>query len=224
MQGSRYLGQYSPGSPGWVERPAELPSTDMTGAFEQGTGPVAAPTPPTPRPTAVSTAPVATPTTIATATTATPATTVTATATATATATLTAEGLGPHVTIQVDDDEIDPGDSVDVTVIAVYGTGIDWIEWEGVREENENDNTSPASDPELAGKEYDCNGTPNCANDWSVKPTVPGQYELRARAKGEDGVLSEWVTTRLKVRTPNATATPTAAASSAPTSTQTPTP
>ena len=49
MQGSRYLGQYSPGSPGWVARPAELPSTDMTGAFEPGTGAVTAPTPPTAR-------------------------------------------------------------------------------------------------------------------------------------------------------------------------------
>src|SRR4051812_23263101 len=30
MAGSRYLGQYSPGSPGSVARPAQLPNTDMT--------------------------------------------------------------------------------------------------------------------------------------------------------------------------------------------------
>ena len=53
MQGSRYLGQYSPGSPGWTARPAELPSTDMTGAFEPGTGAAIAPAPPpTPPPAA----------------------------------------------------------------------------------------------------------------------------------------------------------------------------
>ena len=108
--------------------------------------------------------------------------------------------LGPTVTIQLDDDEIDPGDSIDVTVIGAYATGIDWIEWEGVKTENENDNTSSTSDSELARKEHDCNGTTSCANVWSVKPTVSGDYDLRARGRGEDGVTSEWVTTSLRVR------------------------
>ena len=212
MQGSRYLGQYSPGSPGWVERPAELPSTDMTAAFEPGTGAVAAPTPPTPRPT--------------TATTPTPAATATVATTATVTTTATPSALGPTVTIQVDDDAIDPGESVNVTVIASYATGIDWIEWEGVRADNDNgnDNASSTSDPELSLKEHDCDGNANCANVWSVKPTVPGDYILRARARGEDDVTSAWVRTPLRIRTPDATATPPAAATSAPTSTQTPTP
>ena len=58
MQGSRYLGQYSPGSPGWTARPAELPSTDMTGAFEPGTGSVTAPAPH--RPAAAAGTPTAT--------------------------------------------------------------------------------------------------------------------------------------------------------------------
>ena len=115
------------------------------------------------------------------------------------------------MTIQLDDDAIDPGESVNVTVIATYPTAIDWIEWEGVKAENENDNESSSSDPELSRKEHDCNGTTNCANVWSVKPTVPGEYHLRARARGEDGVTSEWVTTSLRVRTPDATSTPTQA-------------
>src|SRR6185369_6690498 len=126
MQGSRYLGQYSPGSPGWTARPAELPSTDMTGAFEPGTGAVAAVTP----------VPGATATTVGTVA------TVGTTATATATVTTTSTALGPTVTIQVDDDVIDPGQSIDVTVIASYATGIATIEWEGVKAENENDNDS----------------------------------------------------------------------------------
>ena len=221
MQGSRYLGQYSPGSPGWVERPAQLPSTDMTNAFEPGTGVVTAPTP---RPT--STPAVSTPTPV-TAATSTP----TAAGTATATVTTMPLALGPRVTIQVDDDAIDPGESVNVTVIASYATGIDWIEWEGVKADtdNQNDNASSASDPELSSKEHDCNGSTNCANIWSVRPTVPGDYVLRARGRGEDGVTSEWVRTGLRVREGDATPTPTptaptTTATPAPTATQTPTP
>ena len=60
MQGSRYFGQYSPGSPGWVARPGELPSTDMTNAFEPGTGAVTVPTPPPATPPAASTPTVGT--------------------------------------------------------------------------------------------------------------------------------------------------------------------
>jgi len=33
MQSSRFLRQYSSGSPGWVARPAQLPNTDLTAAF-----------------------------------------------------------------------------------------------------------------------------------------------------------------------------------------------
>jgi hypothetical protein len=202
MQTSRYSGQYSPGSPGWVGRPAELPNTDMTGAFEPGTGPVSAPTPAATRPPAAST-PTAT---LSTA----------ATATATASTTTTPSALGPNVTIQLDDDVIDPGESINVTVIASYPTGIDWIEWEGVAVDNENDNTSSASDPELSSKEHDCNGTQNCANVWSVRPTVPGDYALQARARGEDGITSRWVRTALRVRSVDATSTPSASATTAP--------
>ena len=78
------------------------------------------------------------------------------------------------MTIQLDDDVIDPGESVNVTVIASYPTAIEWIEWEGVEADNENDNESSASDAALSGDEFDCDGTTNCANVWTVKPTVPG--------------------------------------------------
>ena len=50
MQSSRFLNQYSPGSPGWTARPAQLPSTDMNGAFEPGTGAVTQPPAPQPQP------------------------------------------------------------------------------------------------------------------------------------------------------------------------------
>ncbi|HEX2325701.1 MAG TPA: hypothetical protein VHQ00_09895, partial [Chloroflexota bacterium] len=56
-QGSRFFLQYRPGRPGWVARPADLPDTDMTLAFEPEDGqsgtPGAQPTAPLAPPTAV---------------------------------------------------------------------------------------------------------------------------------------------------------------------------
>ena len=207
MAGSRYNGQYSPGSPGWTARPAELPSTDMTNAFEPGTGSV------TPPPAPPTTAPAA----------------------GTATPTPTPGAVGPTVTIQVDDDQIDPGQSVSVTVIARYGTPIDWIEFEGIESENNNENDNDASnDPQLARMRFDCDDRTECANIWTISPTIPGRYTLRARGEGVDDVRSEWVTIPFRVRDIGATATPvatgtaaataTSAATSAPTSAATATP
>src|SRR5262250_2787512 len=74
-----------------------------------------------------------------------------------ATATPTPSAVGPSVTIQVDDDLIDPGQAVSVTVIARYSGPIDWIEFEGIESENNNENDNDASnDPELARKRFDC--------------------------------------------------------------------
>ena len=194
MQGSRFLGQYSPGSPGWVARPASLPNTDMTGAFEPGTGPVAQP--PAPQPPAG----------------------------ATATLTPTPGATGPTVTIQVDDDTIDPGQSVSVTVIARYTGPIDWIEFEGERsDDDDNDNTvSAGDDPELARRRFDCDDRTECANVWTIRPTVSGDYDLRARAEGVDDVRSEWVSISFRVRGSNATNTPSATNTPAPTNTPVP--
>ena len=103
MQGSRFLGQYDPTKPNWVARPAELPNTDMTAAFEPGTGAVVPPpaqataTPP-PGPTQT---PGATPIT------------------------------GPQVTASVSDPTIRVGESISVTTIARDPAGIDRIEIDG---------------------------------------------------------------------------------------------
>jgi hypothetical protein len=68
MRGSRYFGQYARGAPGWIARPADLPDSDLTAAFEPGQGTptvVAEPTPistPVPvQPTAVPEQPTTTP-------------------------------------------------------------------------------------------------------------------------------------------------------------------
>jgi len=194
MQGSRFLNQYSPGSPGWVARPGELPNTNMTNAFEPGAGNV---TPPAPQPPAAG---------------------------ATATMTPTPGATGPTVTIQVDDDLIEPGQSVAVTVIARYATAIDWLEFEGIESENNNENDNDASnDPALARQQFDCDNRTECANVWTVSPTIPGEYTLRARAEGVDNVRSEWVTISFRVRAGNATNTPAATGTPGATSTPAPT-
>ena len=43
MQGSRFLGQYGAGSPGWIARTGELTNSDLTGAFVPGAGAVSQP-------------------------------------------------------------------------------------------------------------------------------------------------------------------------------------
>jgi hypothetical protein len=194
MQGSRFYGQYSPGSPGWVARPADLQNTDMNGAFEPGTGPVAQPTP---GPTVE--APVGT-----------------------ATATPTTTATGPSVTLQVDDNRIDPGQSIAVTVIARYATPIDWIEFEGVPGDNNNDN-DVATDPALNRQRFDCDDRTECANVWTITPSISGNVTLRARSRGTDGVRSDWSTLTLRVRQGSATPTATTAPSATPTTPETPT-
>jgi hypothetical protein len=199
MQGSRFYGQYSPGAAGWTARPGDLPNTDMTNAFEQGTGSV------TPPPA--------------------PATSVPG---ATATLTPTPGAAGPTVQIQVDDDVIDPGQTVNITLIANYTGNIEWLEFEGVESENNNENDNDASDdPALARQRIDCDDVNPCAKVIAINPTIEGRYTLRARGRGTDGVRSDWFTTTLRVRAGNATSTPTATATSttaAPAATDTPTP
>jgi hypothetical protein len=195
MQSSRFFNQYSPGSPGWTARPGELPGTDMNAAFEPGTGAVTQPPAPPPPP-----------------------------AGATATATSTPGATGPTVTIQVDDDLIDPGQSISVTVIARYTGPIDWIEFEGIENEDsgdDNDNEASA-DPELSRKRFDCDDRTECANVWTLRPTVAGEYDLRARAEGVDDVRSEWVSTSFRVRAGSATSTPNATNTPNPTNTPMP--
>jgi hypothetical protein len=197
MQGSRFYGQYSPGSPGWTARPGELPNTDMTNAFEPGTGSV------TPPPPSATNTPV-------------PG--------ATATLTPTPGAAGPTVQIQVDDDVIDPGQTVNITLIANYTGTIEWLEFEGVESENNNENDNDASDdPALARQRIDCDDVNPCAKVIAINPTIEGRYTLRARGRGTDGVRSDWFTTTLRVRAGDATSTPTATSvPAAPTNTPTP--
>jgi hypothetical protein len=127
---------------------------------------------------------------------------------------------GPTVTIQVDDSRIDPGQQINVTVIAIDSSGLNWIEWDGVPtgRASANDNSGYVDDPALARQRFDCSNQTPCANVWAAQPTISGDYTLRARARNAAGVRSDWVTTTLRIRVPSATDTPT------PTATATATP
>ena len=146
MAGSRFLNQYSPGSPNWVARPAELPNSNLTNAFEPGTGNVTPPPAPA--------GPTATPITVTGAT-----------------PTPTAAAGAASITVQLDDDTIDPGQSVSITLIANNNIGIDWIEWEGVQDGNDNNqnDNADATDGALARQRFDCDENLQCANVWTVK-------------------------------------------------------
>jgi hypothetical protein len=122
-------------------------------------------------------------------------------ATATPTATPAADPP-PTVSIQVDDDRIQAGQSVNITVIADDNKGIDWIEWEGINDESDNGNDNQQTgDPELDGDHrFDCDGRTQCANVWRISPKTAGDFQLRARARDNEGNRSEWVSIEFRVR------------------------
>jgi hypothetical protein len=165
MRGSRYFNQYDPAAPSWLRRPDLLPNTNLTNAFEPGSGgTVMAP------PAAATAVPAAT------------------------------SATGPAVSIQVDDDTIDQGDQVAITVIARDPRGLDWIAWEG-------DDTD---DAELDREHrFDCNGQTECASVWTVRVTQAGEHTLNASALTTDDVRSELMPLTLRVREASATPVPT---------------
>jgi len=182
MAGTPFIRQYSPGSPGFLARPGELPGTDMTNAFTPdlgGPGPVVGPPPPS--------GPTSTPA-----------------------PTVTNDAL-PTVTIQIDDERIDPNGVVNVTVIGRDDKGVDRIEWREVRADTTNDNDEDRDfDPILRERHpFSCDSRVECANVWSVSPTVSGTHVLEARARDTADQESTPVRVELRIRAGAATATPT---------------
>jgi hypothetical protein len=167
MRNSRYFGQYNPSMMNWVARPDVLPNTNMTGAFEPGTSAVTPGTgqqQPPAGPTATTEPVTATPTSAPTA----------------------------NVEIQLNDELIDPGQPIKVTVIARSSLGLTWIEWQG------DDTGDTALDQNYR---YDgCDSQQQCASVWDVTPTKPGRHTLRARTRDAAGTRTEWVTKELRVR------------------------
>jgi hypothetical protein len=129
---------------------------------------------------------------------------------ATATPTVS-EDPPPTVNLQVDDDRIQVGQTISVTLIADDNNGIDWIQWEGtIQEEDDNDNKATGDADLDAEHRHDCDGQKQCAFVWQITPQTPGRFVLRARGRDNAGNRSEWVTMDLRVTGSAATATPTA--------------
>ena len=122
----------------------------------------------------------------------------------------------------MDDDLIDPGQPVKVTLIARHTSPLEWIQyWVNLGDENPDQDHSPATDPQLVSQGIRCEGQTDCAFVWTISPTTPGRYTLWGRSADRAGVLSEWTSTRLRIRDA-ATATPTTTVP--PTSTTAPAP
>jgi hypothetical protein len=140
---------------------------------------------------------------------------------ATATATPVPEDPPPTVSIQVDDERIIAGQTVSITVIAEDNKGIEWIQWEGTVEEDDDNDNKATGDPDLdAEHRHFCDGRAQCAFVWQVTPNTAGRYVLRARGRDDEGNRSEWVKIDFRVQagpsTPTPTSTPTPAGSPTP--------
>src|SRR5262249_9448502 len=108
---------------------------------------------------------------------------------------------GPTTSIQVDDDLIDPGQQVRVTVIGRGPNPIAWIMYTVVLgDDNPDTDHSPATDPELATHDFSCESQTECANIWTIAPTTPGRYTLWARAADTSGQRGPWASVRLRIR------------------------
>ena len=108
----------------------------------------------------------------------------------------------PTVSIQVDDEVINPGQTVRITLIGADDKGLQWIEWEGTffDDGEDNDNRS-TGDPVLDGRHrHQCDDQRQCANIWTVTPTKSGRFILRARARDTADQRSEWVNIPFRIR------------------------
>jgi hypothetical protein len=182
MAGTSFIRQYSPGSPNSLARPSELTSTNMTDAFTPDLGGPGPVTPPPP-PSGPTNTPVPT---------------------------VPGDAL-PTVSIQIDDDRVDPNDTFTVRVLARDDKGVDWIEWREVEDDANNDNDDPDFDPILRERHrFDCDGGLECFQIWEVSATVPGDHILEARARdtAEQMSVVAQVTVRVRQGEPTPTSTP----------------
>lgn len=91
------------------------------------------------------------------------------------------EDSGPTVSMQLDDDRIVAGQGISITLIADDESGIEWIEWEGIvadSDDNGNDHQDTGDEELDAEHRLDCDGRTQCANVWQVNPQTPGTLRL----------------------------------------------
>jgi hypothetical protein len=90
----------------------------------------------------------------------------------------------PKVTVRVSAEEVARGGTFDVTVIASDDVSLDWIEWEGEAERND----QAIDDPVLTTiHRFECDGQPACSNTMTVTATGQGKFVITARARDKTG-------------------------------------
>ena len=90
----------------------------------------------------------------------------------------------PKVTIRLSADEVDRGATIEVMVTATDDYGLDWIEWEGEVERNDEATDDPAL---TTVHRFECNGEKTCSNTMAVTLTGQGKFEIIARARDKTG-------------------------------------
>jgi hypothetical protein len=120
----------------------------------------------------------------------------------------------PSVSISVDDDRVEAGQRIEITVIASDNNGVEWIEWEGTIVDDDDNDNRVTGDPALDGNHrHNCDSSnKQCAFIWQATPTKVGNYTLRARARDNADNRSEWVSIDFRVResgAPRVTSSPT---------------
>jgi hypothetical protein len=131
----------------------------------------------------------------------------------------------PTVEVLLSDDRIDPGQKIDVTVKAQDDRGLNRVEMEGTIIKGNDDNDNRATGDAVLDDSYkqDCDGTTTCEKSWTISPTTPGRFVIRARARDTDNSRSEWAKVELRIRegaAPKPTTGPTAGPTAAPTAVQ----
>lgn len=90
----------------------------------------------------------------------------------------------PKVTVRLSADEVDRGGTIEITVTATDDVGLDWIEWEGEVERNDEATDDPAL---TTVHRFECNGEKTCSNTMAVTLTGQGKFEIIARARDKTG-------------------------------------
>jgi hypothetical protein len=94
----------------------------------------------------------------------------------------------PKVTIQLNANELDRGATLEITVIATDDISLDWVEWEGEIERN----NQAIDDPVLTTvHRFECFGQKVCSNTMAVNLVGQGKFVITGRARDMTGQRSD---------------------------------
>jgi hypothetical protein len=94
----------------------------------------------------------------------------------------------PKVSVELSADEATRGATVDVTIVATDDHGVDWVEWEGEVERND----EATDDPVLTTiHRFECEGQLSCTKTMQVTLTGQGKFVITGRARDLTGQRSD---------------------------------